>query len=159
MSKLPPPLPRTIAAVRIATSIFFLSFGEYKVFGSSFAHGGFQKYLQSYIDGEAVNFYKPILAHLVLPHAILFGYFVGVWELLIGISFLIGLWVRPASIAGIVLLLNLTLATWFAPGHDAATWQYFGNELDHLPLLFLCVIFFVSNAGEVWGFDKKRNAY
>jgi len=86
-----------------------------------------------------------------LPHA--------VWELLVGISLLIGLWVRPASLAGIVLLINLTLATWFAPGHDAPTWQYFGNELDHLPLLFLCVIFFVSNAGEVWGLDKKRDAY
>jgi len=112
--------PNTIAALRIATSILFLSFGEYKVFRSGFAHVGFQKYLQGYIDGEAVSFYRPVLTNLVLPHA--------VWELLVGISLLIGLWVQPASIAGIILLLNLTLAAWFAPGHDAPTWQYFGNE-------------------------------
>jgi uncharacterized membrane protein YphA (DoxX/SURF4 family) len=149
-------LPKAIAAMRIATSIFFLFFGEYKLFGSGFTHGGFQKYLQGYIDGEAVGFYRPLLTHLVLPHAVFFGYFVGVWELFIGVSLLVGIWVRPASIAGIILMLNLTLATWFAPGHDAPAWHYFGNELEHLPLLFLFVIFFVSNAGEVWGFDRKR---
>ena len=156
MSKISASLPKTIAAIRIGTSVFFLFFGEYKVFGSGFAHGGFQKYLQGYIDGEAVGFYKPLLVHLIWPHAVFFGYFVGVWELFIGISLLVGIWVRPASIAGIILMLNLTLATWFDPGHDAPTWHYFGNELDHLPLLFLFVIFFVSNAGEVWGLDKKR---
>jgi uncharacterized membrane protein YphA (DoxX/SURF4 family) len=156
MNKISSSLPKTIAAMRIATSIFFLFFGEYKVFGSGFAHGGFQKYLQGYIDGEAVGFYRPVLTHLVLPHAVFFGYFVGVWELLIGISLLVGIWVRPASIAGIILMSNLTLATWFAPGHDVPTWHYFGNELDHLPLLFLFVIFFVGNAGGVWGFDRKR---
>jgi thiosulfate dehydrogenase [quinone] large subunit len=156
MSKISAPLPKTIAAMRIATSVFFLFFGEYKVFGSGFAHGGFQKYLQGYIDGEAVAFYKPVLVHLIWPHAVFFGYLVGVWELFIGISLLVGIWVRSASIAGIILMLNLTLATWFGPGHDAPTWHYFGNELDHLPLLFLFVIFFVSNGGEVWGLDKKR---
>ena len=156
MSKISAFLPKTIAAIRIGTSVFFLFFGEYKVFGSGFAHGGFQKYLQGYIDGEAVGFYKPLLVHLIWPHAVFFGYFVGVWELFIGISLLVGIWVRPASIAGIILMLNLTLATWFGPGHDAPTWHYLGNELDHLPLLFLFVIFLVSNAGEVWGLDKKR---
>ena len=156
MSKISAFLPKTIAAIRIGTSVFFLFFGEYKVFGSGFAHGGFQKYLQGYIDGEAVGFYKPLLVHLIWPHAVFFGYFVGVWELFIGISLLVGIWVRPASIAGIILMLNLTLATWFGPGHDAPTWHYFGNELDHLPLLFLFVIFLVGNAGEVWGLDNKR---
>jgi len=99
MSKISAPLPKTIAAMRIGTSVFFLFFGEYKVFGSGFAHGGFQKYLQGYIDGEAVAFYKPVLVHLIWPHAVFFGYLVGVWELFIGISLLVGIWVRPASIA------------------------------------------------------------
>ena len=67
--------------------------------------------------------------------------------------------IRVASIAGIFLLINLILATWFAPGHGVPVWRYFGNELDHLPLLFLLVIFFVSNAGEMWGLDKKRRLY
>lgn len=159
MPKLSASLPKTIAVVRITTAIFFILFGEYKVFGKDFAHGGFQQYLQSYIDSNAVSFYKPILAHLVLPHAIFFGYAVGVFELFIGVSLLLGLWVRAASILGILHMISLTLATWFEVGHNVPIWRYFGAELDHLPLLFLFVIFFVANAGEVWGLDKKRYLY
>src|SRR5882724_8726700 len=153
MPKISAPLPKTIAIIRIATSIFFIFFGEYKVFDGGFTHGGFQEYLQGYLGGEAVGFYKPILSHLVLPHAVFFGYLVGAIELFIGASLLMGLWVRAASVIGIFLMVNLTLATWFAPGHGVPTWRYFGNELDHLPLLFLLVIFFVANAGETWGLD------
>jgi hypothetical protein len=39
-------LSRTIAGVRMAASVFFLLFGEYKVTEPGFAHGGFQTYLQ-----------------------------------------------------------------------------------------------------------------
>ena len=90
---------------------------------------------------------------------VFFGYLAGVIELIVGISLLIGLWVRVSTILGIFLLLNLLLATWFAPGHGVPIWRYFGNELDHLPLLFLLVIFFVSDAGAVWGLDKKSGGY
>jgi hypothetical protein len=33
------------------------------------------------------------------------------------------------------------------------TWRYFGAELDHLPLLFLFLIFLAANAGRTWGLD------
>ncbi len=142
--------------MRIATSIFFLLFGEYKVAGPAFARGGFQTYLQDYIANSAVSFYRPVLSGLVLPHAVFFGYLVGVVELLIGISFLIGLWVRPACVVGILFLVNMLLATWWAPGHGVPFWRYFGNELDHVPLLLLLIIFFAADAGRVWGLDARR---
>src|ERR1700751_1776402 len=97
-----PALSKTIAVVRMATSVFFLLFGEYKVAGPEFAHGGFQTYLQDYIANSAVSFYRPVLSSIVLPHAVFFGYLVGVLELLVGISLLVGLWVRPACIVGIL---------------------------------------------------------
>ena len=147
---------KTIAVVRIATSLFFLFFGEYKVAGPSFAHGGFQTYLQSYIDGAAVSFYRPVLTGIVQPHAVFFGYFVGVIELFVGISLLLGLWVRPACVVGIFFLLNLTLAAWWEPGHGVPLWRYFGARLDTLPLLLLLVIFFAADAGRVWGLDARR---
>jgi uncharacterized membrane protein YphA (DoxX/SURF4 family) len=149
-------LPKTIAAVRIVTSIFFILFGEYKLAGPAFAHGGFQEYLRGYIQTSAVSFYRPILANLVLPHAVFLGYTVGAVEMFIGLSLLLGLWVRPASILGALYMLNLTLATWWDPGHGVPIWRYFGNELDHLPLLLLFIIFFVSNAGQQWGLDARR---
>jgi thiosulfate dehydrogenase [quinone] large subunit len=148
-------LPKTIAAVRIGTAIFFLLFGEYKLAGPGFAHGGFQEYLRRYIESSAVSFYRPVLANLVLPHAVWFGYLVGVVETFIGVSLLLGIWVRPASVLGILHMISLTLATWWDPGHGVPVWRYFGNELDHLPLLFLFIIFFVSNAGRQWGLDGR----
>jgi len=153
-----PTASRTIAVVRMATSVFFLLFGEYKVAGPAFAHGGFQSYLQDFIANSAVSFYRPVLAHLILPHAVFFGYVVGVVELLIGVSLLIGLWVRPASVLGILFLLNMLLATWWSPGHGAPVWRYFGAELDHLPLLLLFIIFFAADAGRVWGLDGRRKS-
>jgi uncharacterized membrane protein YphA (DoxX/SURF4 family) len=147
---------RTLAAVRIATSAFFLLFGEYKVAGSGFAHGGFQTYLRDYIASTAVSFYRPILVHIVLPHAAFFGYAVGVIELFVGICLLIGLWVKPACIVGVLFLLNLTLASWWDAGHGVPVWRYFGARLDTLPLLLLLVIFFAMDAGQTWGLDGLR---
>jgi uncharacterized membrane protein YphA (DoxX/SURF4 family) len=149
-------LSRTIAATRIATSVFFLLFGEYKVGGPAFAHGGFQNYLRDYIAGSALSFYRPVLSGIVSPHAVFFGYAVGVIELLIGISLLIGFWVRPACVIGILFLLNLTFAAWWDVGHGAPLWRYFGSRLDTLPLMLLLVVFFAADAGTVWGLDKRR---
>ncbi len=150
------PLPKTIAVVRVATSLFFLLFGEYKVAGPGFAHGGFQTYLQGYIGESAVSFYRPVLSGLILPHAVFFGYLVGVIELLVGISLLLGLWVRAGCVVGIVFLLNLTLAAWWEPGHGVPLWRYFGARLDTVPLLLLLAIFFAADAGCVWGLDARR---
>lgn len=149
-----PALSKTIAVVRMAASVFFLLFGEYKVAGPEFAHGGFQTYLQDYIANSAVNFYRPVLSGLVLPHAVFFGYVVGIVELAVGISLLIGLWVRPACILGGLFLLNMLLATWWAPGHGVPVWRYFGNELEHLPLLLLLIVFYAADAGRAWGLDS-----
>jgi uncharacterized membrane protein YphA (DoxX/SURF4 family) len=156
MATTPPALSKTIAGVRMATSVFFLLFGEYKVAGPGFARGGFQTYLEDYIAHGAVRFYRPVLSGLVLPHAVFFGYAVGVVELLIGVSLLFGLWVRAASVLGILFLVNLILATWWEPGHGAPVWRYFGAELDHLPLLLLFIIFFAAEAGRVRGLDGRR---
>ena len=146
---------RAVAAVRIATSVFFLLFGEYKVAGPGFAHGGFQTYLRDYIATTAVSFYQPFLVHIVLPHSVFFGYAVGVIELFIWICLLLGLFVQPACIVGILFLLNLTLASWWDAGHGVPVWRYFGARLDTLPLLLLLVIFFAADAGQIWGLDGK----
>jgi uncharacterized membrane protein YphA (DoxX/SURF4 family) len=149
---------KAIAGARITTAVFFLLFGEYKLAGPGFARGGFQGYLRGYIDGTAVSFYRPVLAHLVLPHAVWLGYMVGLLEIFIGLSLLLGLWVRPASVLGALFMLNLTLCTWWAPGHGAPLWRYFGAELDTVPLLLLFIIFFATDAGTVWGLDGRRRA-
>src|SRR2546426_9985788 len=105
MPEYPAALPRTIAVVRIATSLFFLLFGQYKLFGTGFAHGGFQQYLQGFIENGAVTFYQPILADLILPHAVFFGYVVGAVEMFIGVWLLLGIWGRAAFLLGMARIL------------------------------------------------------
>jgi uncharacterized membrane protein YphA (DoxX/SURF4 family) len=140
----------------MGTAVFFLLFGQYKVFGRGFAHGGFQDYLHGYIQGTAVSFFRLFLSGLVLPYAVFFGYFIGILELFIGLSLLFGLYVRVASALGALYMLALTLATWWEPGHGVPVWRYFGAELDHLPLLFLFLIFYAADAGQMWGWDGVR---
>ena len=144
---------KAIAAVRILTAFFFLFFGQYKLFRWEFAHGGFAEYLRGYIGGEAVSFYRPLLAHVVLPRNTFFGYAVGAVEFFIGLALLLGIFVRFASVLGALHMISLTLATFWSPGHNVATWRYFGYQLDHIPMLFLFVMFYVARAGETWGLD------
>ena len=44
----------------------------------------FQEYLQGFIQNGAVSFYQPVLANLILPHAVFFGYLVGALEMFVG---------------------------------------------------------------------------
>lgn len=145
---------KTLAAVRIAIGVFFLFFGEYKLADSVFARIAFpQQWLHEFISQGAVGFYAHFLQSVVLPHHVFFGYAVGAAEAFIGISLVLGLWVRAASVLGVLHMINLVLATWWEPGHNVPAWRYLGAELDHLPLLFLFLIFFAAGAGRTWGMD------
>jgi uncharacterized membrane protein YphA (DoxX/SURF4 family) len=146
-------LSRTIARARIATSIFFLLFGEYKVAGPGFAHDGFQTYLHDYIAIGAVSFYRPLLSTVVFPHAVFFGYLVGV-ELLIGVSLLIGLWVRPAAVLGILFLINSLCLV--GTGPRSAIVSPFRRAAGYFAVDLATYHFFTADAGRVWGLDGRR---
>lgn len=145
---------KTIGVARIATGIIFLFFGEYKIVGPAWPHGGFLGWIRGFVDnGEAVGFYKAFLVHFVMVHPVLCAEIVGWGEFAIGLSLVLGLWVRAASIGGAIEMIALALSTWYAPGHGMPTWRYFGANLDHIPLLFLFAIFLAARAGETWGLD------
>src|SRR5215471_12895438 len=100
-----------MAVARIVVGIMFIMFAQYKLIHSEFAHGGYQKYVTGYVQESAVRFYKPFLrATLMFP--VFSGYAVGVAEMLIGISMVLGFWVRPFAIVGGLFMLNLLLCTW-----------------------------------------------
>lgn len=143
-----------MALARIAVGIMFLFFAEYKLVGTEFAHQGYTRWVTGFVQETAVSFYKPFL-QFTLHHSMLFAYIVAVLELLIGISMLLGFRVRRFSILGALYMLQLTLATWNLPAGTPA-WRYFGSELDHIPLLFLFIIFYAHNAGESLGLDGGR---
>jgi uncharacterized membrane protein YphA (DoxX/SURF4 family) len=142
-----------MAIARIIVGIMFLFFAQYKLMGRDFAHGGYEHYVSGYEQVTAVGFYKPFL-RATLHHPVASGYAVGVAELLIGLSMLLGFWVRPFAIVGGLFMLNLFLCTWVQPP-GSPLWRYFGSELDNISLLLLFVLFFVHRAGETLGLDGK----
>lgn len=144
-------LPPTLALVRIGTGLMFILFGQYKIFGAGFVPVGFANSIARFInENQAVSFYQVFLANVVLPHPKFFALLVGWGELLIGIALLAGVWVRVASVGGALFMLNLTLATWHAPGPTAPLWRYAAAQLEHIPLLFLFVIFIAARTQEIW---------
>jgi len=130
-------------ALRIAVGLLFVLFGQYKVFGRAFAHGGFEGWINRFIDGGAAYpFMVPVLHRIVLPHALPIAILVGYGELAIGISLVLGLWSRAASAFGVVYMMALLFSSNY-PGADAPFWQYFGASLDHL-VLAMCFVAFIT---------------
>jgi len=83
------------------------------------------------------------------------AYAVAVAELLIGLSMVLGFWVRPFAIVGALFMCNLLLCTWVLPQGSPA-WKYFGNELEPIGLLLLFILFYAHNAGQTLGLDKGK---
>ena len=141
-----------MAVARIVVGIMFLFFAQYKLFGRGFAHGGYEHYVSGWLDSTAVSFYKPFLrATLHFPTAS--AYAVAVAELLIGLSMVLGFWVRGFAIVGALFMLNLLLCMWVQPP-GTPMWKYFGSELDNISMILLFVLFFAHNAGQTAGLDK-----
>ena len=143
-----------MAVARIIVGIMFLFFAQYKLMGHEFAHGGYEHYVTGYEQVTAVSIYKPFL-RATLHYPVASAYAVGLAELLIGLSMVLGFWVRPFAIVGALFMFNLLLCTWVLP-HGSPAWKYFGNELDNIGFLLLFVLFYFHNAGQTLGLDKGK---
>jgi thiosulfate dehydrogenase (quinone) large subunit len=127
---------RVLAGLRIAVGALFLLFGEYKLVGSEFVHGGFASWIHRFIEEGAYPFMKPLLRGFVLSHAFFFAWLVALGETAIGLVLVLGLLVRTASACGFVYMLGLLFSSNY-PGPGRPLWQYFGASLDH-SVLALC---------------------
>jgi len=134
---------QALAFLRIGVGVFFLVFGEYKVFGTQFTlHGGFQFWINRFLnEGGAYPFMVPVLRGFVLAHATPIAFLVAYGEFAIGLSLIFGLLVRAASTGGLVFMLTLLFSSDY-PGAGAAFWQYFGASLSH-SIFGLCFIAFL----------------
>jgi thiosulfate dehydrogenase (quinone) large subunit len=137
------PNARSLAFLRIAVGIFFLIFGEYKVFGTQFTlHGGFQFWINKWLqEGGAYPFMAPILKNFVLIHATAIAFLTAYSEFAIGLALTFGILVRAASAGGLIFMLTLLFASDY-PGPGAPLWQYFGASLGH-SIFALCFIAFL----------------
>jgi thiosulfate dehydrogenase (quinone) large subunit len=149
---------RALAFLRISVGILFLIFGQYKVFGTQFTlHGGFQFWINRFLQDGAYPFMVPVLRGFVLPHATPIAFLVAYGELAIGLALLLGVCVRPASAFGLLFMLTLLFSSNY-PGPHAPLWQYFGASLDHGVLALCFLAFSRARSDAVWSLRAKRIA-
>ncbi len=84
----------------------------------------------------------------MLPHATAIAFIVAYGELAFGISLVLGVLVRAASVCGMVYLLILLSSSNY-PGGDAPFWHYFAASLDHLVLAFRFAAFVTGDTEAV----------
>jgi len=141
---------RAMAFLRISVGTLFLIFGQYKVFGRQFTlHGGFQFWINKFLEDGAYPFMVPVLRGFVLPHATAIAFLVAYGELAIGLALLLGVLARPASVFGLLYMLSLLFCSNY-PGAHAPFWQYFGASLDHSVLALCFLSFLIGNSSAAW---------
>jgi thiosulfate dehydrogenase (quinone) large subunit len=140
---------KALAYLRIGVGVFFLIFGEYKVFGTQFTlGGGFQGWITRFVTNGAYPFMVPILRGFVLGHGPAIAFLVAYGELAIGLALVTGVLVRAASICGLIYMLALLFSSNY-PGPAAPLWQYFGASLDHSILALCFGAFIIGRPAEV----------
>jgi len=140
---------RALALLRIAVGLLFLIFGEYKVFGTQFTlGGGFQFWINRFIQHGAYPFMLGVLKDFVLPNGSVIAFLVAYGELCIGIALTAGILVRAASVCGLIFMLSLLFSADY-PGPSAAFWQYFGASLDHSVLALCLAAFAIGDSDEM----------
>src|SRR5437016_6462070 len=145
-----------LALLRIGVGILFLIFGQYKVFGTAFTlHGGFQFWINKFLEGGAYPFMAPILRGFVLPHATSIAFLVAYGELAIGLALVLGILVRSASFCGLVFMLTMLFSSDY-PGAAAPFWQYFGASLSHSVFALCFTAFLIGRADSVWSVAALR---
>jgi thiosulfate dehydrogenase [quinone] large subunit len=146
-----------LAVLRIGVGILFLIFAQYKVFGSQFTlHGGFQYWINHFIEDGAYPFMKPVLKSFVLPHATPIAFLVAYGELSIGLSLVSGVLLRAASFFGLIFMLSLLFSANY-PGPGAPFWQYFGASLDHSVLALCFLAFLIGRADAALALKFSRS--
>jgi thiosulfate dehydrogenase [quinone] large subunit len=102
------------------------------------------KRVAEFAAGNPVGWYKDFLEQTVLPHASLFATLQAYGEVAVGIGLVLGLFTGLTALVGLFLAVNFGLAT---------QWMSFGQQGFHLLLTTSMLIFLVTRAGRVWGFD------
>jgi uncharacterized membrane protein YphA (DoxX/SURF4 family) len=148
---------KALAFLRITVGLIFLVFAEYKLTSTQFIRHSMASYIGNFIERGCYPFMKPFLSNIILPHAVFFGVFVSIAELLIAVSLITGVMVRWASLGGLVMVLLFLFSSNY-PGANAPFWQYFGASLDHSVFALCFLTFLIGNPVNVWALTFKKSA-
>ncbi len=131
-----------IALLRIYFGYVFLQAGIYKIKHDFLTTPALQTILDGWVKAAPhQDSYTQFLQNWVIPHWQVFSYMVVSAEVLIGICYILGFFVRPAAIIAIILNLNILLAG--------------GAEVAAVNQVFIAVnaALLMVGAGRCLGFD------
>lgn len=134
-----------VVIARVYLGWFFIQTGLNKV-GKGQGGLGYQDTLVQFVTGnlgEAAGWYRPFLEHVVLDHAELFTLLVAWGELLMGMALVTGLFVRWATLGGMLMTANFA----FAQGRGLSL-----PSMDAAIFWTMMTLHFVR-AGKVLGLD------
>lgn len=147
---------RALAFLRISVGLLFLIFAQYKVFGTQFTlHGGFEGWINRFLQDSAYPFMAPVLRNFVLPQARPIAFLVAYGELAMGIALTLGICVRLASAFGLLYMLTLLFSSNY-PGPAAPLWHFFGASLDHSVLALCFFAFLIGNSSDIWSLRRRK---
>jgi thiosulfate dehydrogenase [quinone] large subunit len=141
---------RLAALVRIATGVLFIAEGYGKITGP-FVQGGFSRSVAG-MASESWPFWRSFLESVVKPHAALFGWFVAVGELSLGVALAAGFLTRIAAACGVLLLVTILLGQTYVPGSRWVAWVTAGLTTKFAILLLLLIAAVGHGA---WGLDGR----
>ncbi len=154
-------LRNTLAIVRIAFGVLFIDIGWYKISSVQFAKVDFPQFLYDTIGGSAIPWYGQFLTRFVLPYSTKWAVGIGFLELTIGVCLVLGALTRVVSIAGMIYMVNLALATWYQPAPGEPLYHYPDEQLRHAIPFLIFLILAVGHAGENLGlgtlYHRRRN--
>jgi uncharacterized membrane protein YphA (DoxX/SURF4 family) len=133
---------RAFSILRILIGAAFLFVGIQKLGDPEFLYGGLMHTLEGL--GQPWPFYQGFLTRYVELHQTFFTFAFSCGEILLGVSFLLGAFVSISSVGGVVLLVNVALATSYAAPERLAA---------HLCGAALLLLMGRMGVGLCWGLD------
>ena len=132
----------TLLLTRVVLGIFFFYAGITKVVDSTWSAAGYIGAAKTF-----PNFYQLFLNPAVLPIV----NFLNAWGLtILGVSLILGLFVRLSSVLGIVLMLLYYFAAGPFPHPNPNAWIVD----QHIIYIVILLFFFAIRAGKYWGLDQ-----
>ena len=132
-----------VTLLRIMLGLLFLTTWASNLSKDYYTPDGLEGFLRGKLNEDSLGFYRTFIEEVIIPIKEVFAPFQLVSEGLLGLALLIGLFTRPACLAGAFFIINTYL---ISIGTPEWPWSYF------TVLSVLGVVFF-TNAGRVLGVD------
>ena len=107
-------------------------------------YDGLVFWMKQMVDHASIELQSNLVAQIVLPNIALFGPLIYLIEVTIGISLMLGLFIRVGALLGALMAINLWLGLYSAPGEWP--WTYFF-------LIVIQLLFLINPRGRSLGAD------